>query len=123
VDYSPILDVKAIRPESSPVCLLSEILKYQCKESDLVADPDWFCTYVKQVHGTRAVAVGGVLREYFQELEREPEDLIGTDNEDELDEGHLIFTWNRSLKRYCLFVEKPRITMVKINDHDSPNTG
>jgi plasmid rolling circle replication initiator protein Rep len=63
VDYSPILDVKAIKPESSPVGLIAEILKYQCKESDLVADPDWFCQYVKQVHGTRAVSVGGVLRE------------------------------------------------------------
>jgi hypothetical protein len=73
--------VKAIQAESSPVGLIAEVLKYQCKESDLVASPEWFIEYVNQVHGTRAVGVGGVLREYFRELEEEPEDLIGHDEE------------------------------------------
>ena len=101
VDYQPILDVQAIKPQQSPTTLLSEILKYQTKESDLVANPHWFLEYVKQMHKTRAVSVGGVLRGYFSQLEREPEDLIGKDDEnDDLDEGHLYFGWKRREKKY-----------------------
>ena len=104
VDYCPILDVKAVNAESSPVGLIAEILKYQCKESDLIADCDWFLEYVKQVHGTRAVGVGGVLRNYFRELEEEPEDLIGHDeeSEEETEEPSLYFRWNRSFKKYVM---------------------
>jgi plasmid rolling circle replication initiator protein Rep len=104
VDYCPILDVKAVKTESSPVGLIAEILKYQCKESDLIADCAWFLEYVKQVHGTRAVGVGGVLRDYFRELEEEPEDLIGHDDEatEEAEGPSLYFRWNRKIKRYVM---------------------
>lgn len=111
VSYSPILDVKAVKPDKSPVSLIAEILKYQCKESDLIADPIWFCEFVKQIHGTRAVAVGGVLREYFKALEEEPEDLIGKTENPDPDEGHLIFLWNFKFRRYCLYQINPCTTM------------
>ncbi|EAZ87944.1 protein rep, partial [Crocosphaera chwakensis] len=55
---------------------------------------------VTQMHKTRAVAVAGIFRDYFKELEKEPEDLIGKDDEDEEDQGHLYFGWRRSEKRY-----------------------
>jgi len=102
VDYKPVLDVQAVKPKDSPVGLVSEVLKYATKESDLVADPYWFAEYVRQVHRTRAVSVGGVLRGYFRDLEREPDDLIGKDEEGEgqLDEGHLYFGWKRREQRY-----------------------
>jgi hypothetical protein len=83
--------------------LIPEILKYQVKESDLVADQDWFLELTKQLHKTRAVAVGGVLRDYFRALEEEPEDLIGTDEtETAPDEGHLFFEWKKQVKKYKL---------------------
>jgi hypothetical protein len=96
--------VKAVKAESSPVGLIAEILKYQCKESDLIADCDWFLEYIRQVHGTRAVGVGGVLREYFRELEEEPEDLIGHDEESTEDTTgpSLYFRWNRKIKKYVM---------------------
>lgn len=101
VDYQPILDVQAVKPDKSPVILLSEVLKYQTKESDLVADPQWFCEYVRQLHKTRAVSVGGLLIDYFRDLEREPEDLIGKDDaETGVDEGHLYFGWEKRDKKY-----------------------
>jgi hypothetical protein len=104
VDYKPILDVQAVKPHQSPVALIPEILKYQTKESDLVADREWFLEYQRQMHKTRAIAVGGVLRKYFRELEEEPQDLIGEDEEGEgeLDEGHLYFGWKRKVKKYKL---------------------
>ena len=124
VDYSPILDVKAIQPETSPVGLIAEVLKYQCKESDLIADCDWFLEYVKQVHGTRAVGVGGVLRDYFRELEEEPEDLIGHDEESTEDtQGpSLYFRWNRKIRKYVM-VTATAIAIVSYSSKEYYDTG
>lgn len=103
VDYNPILDVQALKPQSSPVALLAEIVKYQCKPNDIVlSDREWFLELTRQLHRTKAIAFGGVFKEYFRELEREPttEEMIGDDGEGEIDEGHLYFGWKRQEKRY-----------------------
>ena len=103
VDYKPILDVQAIKPTDSPVGLLAELIKYQTKPNDLIfADKEWFLEYTKQIHGTKAFALGGLFREYFKELEKEEttEEMIGNDGEDELDEGHLLFGWRYWEKKY-----------------------
>lgn len=100
VDYQPVLDVQAVKPDRSPTSLLSEVIKYQTKESDLIRDPDWFAEYVRQMHGTRAISIGGCLKEYFKALEQEPEDLVGSDQESDIDEGHLYFGWKFREKRY-----------------------
>jgi hypothetical protein len=93
--------VKAIAKHNDPQVIVPEILKYQVKESDLVFDREWFLELTKQLHKTRAVAVGGVLRGYMKELEQEPEDLIGESEEPEqVDEGSLYFGWKRQQKRY-----------------------
>jgi len=100
VDYKPILDIQAIK--RTPNFIIPEILKYQCKESDLVADRDWFLELTRQLKGTRAIAVGGVLRPYMKDLEQDPDDLIGKgENDDsEVDEGHLFFGWKPREKKY-----------------------
>ncbi len=101
IDYKPIIDVRAIAKQHDPKVIIPEILKYQVKESDLVADREWFLELTRQLHNTRAVAIGGVLRRYMQELEEEPQDLIGKDEEtDEVDEGSLSFRWKRQSKKY-----------------------
>lgn len=101
VDYEPILHLKAIKPRGSLRIILNETIKYQVKESDLITDPAWFAELVKQLHGTRAVALGGIFRDYFKDLEEEPEDLIGRDDESgDVDEGHLYFGWRRVEQRY-----------------------
>jgi plasmid rolling circle replication initiator protein Rep len=104
IDYQPILDVQAIKKDLSPHFIIPEILKYQCKESDLTADREWFLELTRQLKNTRAVGVGGVLRQYMQDLEADPDDLIGKDEENEgaVDEGHLFFGWKRSDKKYKL---------------------
>lgn len=103
LDYEPMVHINAVDRHRNPQNLIPEILKYQVKESDLVADREWFLELTKQLHKTRAVSVGGVLRDYFKALEEEPEDLIGTDETDTvLDEGHLYFEWKKQLKKYKL---------------------
>lgn len=104
IDYDPVLDVRAIKKEDSPITLIPELLKYCTKESDLVADKEWFLELTRQMHKARAVAVGGVLKDYLKELEHEPEDLIGKDDDNETkpDDEHLLFGWQRKDKKYKL---------------------
>lgn len=103
LDYNPVLDVQAVRQGSRPMELVPEVIKYCTKESDLVADREWLLELTRQMHKMRAIATGGVLKEYLKELEEEPEDLIGKDNESELiDEASVYFGWKRREKRYRL---------------------
>ena len=102
VDYQPILDVQALKAEDSLVGLIAEVIKYQTKPSNLLADREWFIEYTTQMHNTKAISVGGIFRDYFKVLEKEPDDLIGKDNEDEVNEGHLYFGWKRKVKKYKL---------------------
>jgi hypothetical protein len=40
--------------------------------------------------------VGGVLQDYMRDLEQDPEDLIGQDEDDwSVDEGNLYFKWRQ----------------------------
>lgn len=103
LDYKPMVHVRAIAKHHDPRIIIPEVLKYQVKESDLVRDRVWFLELTKQLHKTRAVATGGVLKEYLKELEQEPEDLIGESEEpDQVDEGSLYFGWKSEKKRYFL---------------------
>jgi plasmid rolling circle replication initiator protein Rep len=100
VDYEPDVDIRAVGETKNLLACLPEMLKYQVKESDLVDDHDWFLELNKQLHKTRSVEVGGILKPYLKGLEQEPEDLIGEGEEDDIDEGHLFFVWQRMFKQY-----------------------
>lgn len=104
VDYKPVLHIVPVKQGQQPMQLVPEILKYCVKESDLVADRDWFLELTKQLNKMKAVVVGGVLRDYLRQLGEEPEDLIGSSDrdEDDVDEGHLYFGWKREIKKYKL---------------------
>ncbi len=101
LDYNPVLDARAVKQGHKPMELVPELLKYCTKESDLVADREWFLELTRQMHKMRCIATGGVLKECLKELEDDPEDLIGSDGEDRLlSEASLYFGWKRSEKRY-----------------------
>jgi plasmid rolling circle replication initiator protein Rep len=99
--YNPVMDIQAVKEGTSPSSLVPELLKYCTKESDMVVDREWFLELTTQLHKMRAIATGGVLKEYLRELEDEPDDLIGESN-DEVGEdyGRLLFGWRRQEKRY-----------------------
>lgn len=120
-DYTPIVNVKRVkdrgkssksRPAASEngqaegidkglLKAICETLKYSVKPGDLVADPEWLSELTKQLHKTRAIAIGGILREYLSE--EEPEDLINAGIEDEEvseDDPKLIFDWATIVRRY-----------------------
>jgi hypothetical protein len=97
------MDIQAVKRGTSPSSLIPELLKYCTKESDMVIDREWFLELTQQLHKMRAIATGGVLKQYLRDLEDEPEDLIGIDeNEVGEDYGRLLFGWKRSEKKYKL---------------------
>lgn len=101
LDYSPVLDVQAVKQGNTPMEMVPELLKYCTKESDLVSDKEWFLELTRQMKKMRSIATGGVLKEYLKELEEEPEDLIGESNLPENEnEASLYFEWKRKDKRY-----------------------
>jgi plasmid rolling circle replication initiator protein Rep len=104
LDYAPVVDVRAVKKGQQPMQLVPELLKYCVKESDLVNDRSWFLELTRQLHKTRAIATGGVLKDYLKALEEEPEDLIGKDEDgnNTIDEGHLYFGWKQREKKYRL---------------------
>jgi plasmid rolling circle replication initiator protein Rep len=112
INYRPVVDVRVVRPErrlaSGRIVPASwniwgavvEILKYAVKPSDMVRDPEWFLQLVDQVHKTRAVAVGGILKKYIREHEKE--DLTSEPGEEPLVEEmeRLFFQWKQIVRKY-----------------------
>ena len=103
LDYTPIVDARAVKQGKQPMQLIPELLKYCVKESDLVVDREWFLELTRQMFKLRCISTGGVLKQYLKALEQEPEDLIGeSDDPDEVDEGSLYFGWRQKHKKYRL---------------------
>lgn len=113
VDYTPIVNVKAVKGkkgtlnttgDASNVAMMKaicETLKYCVKPADLLADPEWLSELTKQLQKTRAISIGGCLKEFFSE--DDPEDLINGEIEEEEkteDEAMLFFDWASAIKRY-----------------------
>jgi hypothetical protein len=66
-----------------------------------LADPKWLDELTKQLQKTRAISIGGCLKEFFSE--DDPEDLINGDiEEDEKteDDTYLFFNWSTIVSRY-----------------------
>ncbi len=81
---------------------MCEVIKYQVKEDDLVNDREWILTVTDELKGTRSISTGGILKTYFRDFEKEPEDLIGNDGEEDQTVGHLYALWRRDLQRYIV---------------------
>lgn len=79
-------------------------LKYSVKPEQLVLDEDWLVALTEQLHKTRAIALGGVFKQYLSE--DEPDDLIHSDEittSDDVDEDNdICFGWRSAIARYTL---------------------
>ena len=118
VDYLPVVDVRRIKQkpgqerDTALRSALTETLKYSVKPDDLIGtrnsnhqvlqqDRDWLITLTKQIFGTKAISVGGILKGCISE--DEPEDLIhheGVQEEQKSDNPEIYFRWKRDAKRY-----------------------
>jgi plasmid rolling circle replication initiator protein Rep len=112
VNYRPVVDVRVVRPEqrlaSGQVVpalwniwgAVVEILKYAVKPSDMVRDPEWFLQLVDQIHKTRAVAVGGILKQYIREHAKEDLTIEPGDEQIVEEMERLFFQWKQIVRKY-----------------------
>jgi len=111
VNYTPVVDIRAVKlalvPDSRRVnpppanmwAAVAEILKYAVKPSDMVRDHEWFLTLVDQLHHTRGVAVGGILKRYIKE--REEETMMSEPDEEPVEaKEQLYFGWKQKVRKY-----------------------
>jgi plasmid rolling circle replication initiator protein Rep len=112
INYRPVVDIRAVKltlvPNSQRVNkppkhlwgAVAEILKYVVKPSDMVRDHDWFLGLVDQVHATKIVTVGGILKHYIKE--RELNDLKQEPGEEPSEEEaeRLYFGWKQGVRKY-----------------------
>lgn len=113
IDYKPVVDIRVVDANYEPWRrekmmvdhalwnVAAEILKYAVKVSDMLKDDKWFLTVCDEIYKTRAVAIGGVLKQYLRDRGRE--DLINSDGAEELDDAvarQLFFGWRQQRRRY-----------------------
>lgn len=122
VEYNPIVDVRTVKPKRgipedeqqlAVMAAIVETIKYSSKPSDVLngaqnsmTNQDWLVGLTKQLHRTRAIATGGVLKSYLKLLEEDPEDLIHVDenglSESDPESPRVMFGWREKAKRYQL---------------------
>jgi hypothetical protein len=112
IHYKPVVDIRVVKlalvpdtqrvnkPPKNMWAAVAEILKYAVKPSDMVRDHDWFLTLTDQLHHTRSVAIGGILKRYIKE--REQETLTSEPGEEEVlkEAQRLFFGWKQAVRRY-----------------------
>jgi plasmid rolling circle replication initiator protein Rep len=112
IDYKPVVDIRTVKldlvqssqrvnkPPARMWEAVAEILKYAVKPSDMIRDHAWFLSLVDQMHNTKAVAIGGILKHYIKE--REKENLTEEPGEEEPQEKveQLFFGWKPQIRRY-----------------------
>jgi plasmid rolling circle replication initiator protein Rep len=113
VEYLPVVHVKAVKPQktsnpgsvvdemASAVC---EVLKYSVKEQDLVMDSGWLAELTNQLHKTKAIAIGGCLRDLIEDKPETNENLLNPNGEidGEVDDDVRIwFGWREMIARYA----------------------
>jgi len=91
VTYTPMTHLKAIKAQSigelaKQVC---HTLKYAVKPSDLLGDATWLSELTGQLHKTKAVVIGGTLKDYLAEIDEAKDDLIHIKEDIENDDDEI----------------------------------
>ena len=108
--YDPIVDVRAIRKakgsdsESHPLMKnVVEVAKYTVKPEDLASDPQWLEELTTQMHRVRAVAFGGLFRDYMSDQEISEQEMIQGDEQEqdaEAADRQAVMGWRPEERRY-----------------------
>jgi plasmid rolling circle replication initiator protein Rep len=109
LDYEPVCDIRAITDKKGKGIggAVLEVLKYETKSADLVKHPEFLQQLALQLKGTRAIELGGLVKDKLKAAgnETETDEMLITENtdKDELKEvSELIFTWQRFNRFYKL---------------------
>jgi len=141
VDYTPIVNIKVIKPAkgenpSSYIELIEsaivECVKYSVKPDDFqgvrpenqLTNSQWLEGITEQLLKTRAISLGGIIKDYMSE--EEPEDLINIEEDEPEQQDYVldqyIFAWHYALRRYVLFARKASLITVQLSDSPDPHT-
>lgn len=133
LDYDPYIHIQTIKPKKNGVDgkhgkgiigSICEVAKYTVKPSDLLGAPidkktgkkvkytgeishrDWFLELTKQMHGTKAMNLSGVFKEFMSQEEPAQEEILNAVNEDgeEIpveEEDIFFFNWWQQVKKYA----------------------
>lgn len=121
IDYKPIVNIKTVKSklksDNLPEAVMqgiTETIKYTVKPQDLTSETqanispvDWLNGITAQLRNTRAIAIGGVFKDYLSE--EEPEDLIHTEDEDISstdDVDQVCFGWRERYGHYKLIQDE-----------------
>jgi plasmid rolling circle replication initiator protein Rep len=109
LDYEPVCDIRAITDKKGKGIggAVLEVLKYETKSADLVKHPEFLQQLALQLKGTRAIELGGLVKDKLKAVDNkeETDEMLITENtdKDELKEvSELIFTWQRFNRFYKL---------------------
>jgi plasmid rolling circle replication initiator protein Rep len=116
IDYTPVCDVRIVKikntengakNESEAIlaalrAAIVETIKYTVKPSDMVQDAKWFLGLVDQLRNVRAVALGGIFKQFLKEADDADAGDAGEEEENAEPEnaGGLFFGWKKPVKRY-----------------------
>lgn len=110
-DYLPVCDVRLVKLKKTDAsdsdadfdgikAAIVEVIKYTVKPSDMVQDSGFLLSLVDQLHKMRAVSLGGIFKEYLQEVDEDSDSDELTESED--NQGGLYFGWRSPVQRYQL---------------------
>ncbi len=112
IDYSPVVDVQAVNPQRNASQrsttmtshalwnTATEVIKYTVKVSDMLRDDRWFLAVCDEVWKIRAVAVGGILKQYIKD--RKKENLFDEPGAEPSAEElrRIYFQWKQLVRKY-----------------------
>jgi len=108
VDYDPtahIQSIKVLGDNGNILEAVKEVAKYTVKGDDLIAEKGWLKELTRQVHKTRAISLGGILKEYLSENEATNEELVlgeVIDDPNLITDPQYLANWNKSDSRYTV---------------------
>jgi plasmid rolling circle replication initiator protein Rep len=106
IDYDPGAHIQAIKVLGNNDNILDavkEVAKYTVKGDDLIVDNEWLAEYTKQVHKTRAISLGGILKTYLSDTEATNEELVLGESTEELNQlvaPYYLANWDKPDARY-----------------------
>lgn len=135
LDYKPVCDVRIVKekpnkgqiveglptestsdPMKALMSAITETIKYTTKPSDMVKEKAWLLTMVDQMRNVRAVALGGIFKQFLSETETEQDLITASETDIEkavTNEGGVYFGWREKVKKYARqSKEKMRETVV-----------
>jgi plasmid rolling circle replication initiator protein Rep len=87
------VDIRTVKPnpkyENDKLGLLSSVLelaKYSTKPCDLVFDKDFLAQFIKQIHGTKHIVTGGLIKKYVNDTELSEEDIVNDSSEETIED-------------------------------------